>query len=77
MTESRPGKYERLVAAVAALPPTPTAVAHPCSDAALEGALDAAKMGIITPILVGPRAKIVAVAEAAGLDITPYEIVDA
>ncbi|MBP7002153.1 bifunctional enoyl-CoA hydratase/phosphate acetyltransferase [Amaricoccus sp.] len=70
-------KYERLIAAVAELPPVPTAVAHPCSDAALEGAVDAARMGIIAPILVGPRAKIVAVAEAAGLDISPYEIVDA
>ncbi len=70
-------KYERLIAAVAELPPVPTAVAHPCSDAALEGAVDAARMGIIASILVGPRAKIVAVAEAAGLDISPYEIVDA
>jgi phosphate acetyltransferase len=77
MTESRPGKYERLVGAVAELPPAPTAVAHPCSEAALEGAVDAARMGIIAPILVGPRARIMAVAEAAGLDIAHYEIVDA
>jgi phosphate acetyltransferase len=34
-------------------------------------------MGIITPILVGPRQKIQAAADAAKLDITAYEIVDA
>ncbi len=74
----QPGeKYERLIARVAALPPTPTAVAHPCSASALQGAVDAAEMGIIEPMLVGPRAKIEAVAKEAGLDIGGYEIVDA
>jgi phosphate acetyltransferase len=70
-------KYERLIDAVSALPPTPTAVAHPCSAAALQGAADAAKAGIIAPILVGPRAKIAQAAEQAGVDIAPYELVDA
>ncbi len=70
-------KYERLIRAVAALPPISTAVAHPCEASALEGAVDAAKMGMIIPILVGPRDRIEAVAEAAGLDISPYEVVDA
>ncbi len=70
-------KYERLIARVKELPPTPTAVAHPCEASALEGAVDAALMGMIVPILVGPRDKIEAVAKAAGLDISPYEIVDA
>jgi len=76
--DRQPGeKYERLIARVAALPPTPTAVAHPCSASALQGAVDAAEMGIIEPILVGPRAKIEALAKEAGLDIGRYEIVDA
>ena len=57
--------------------PVPTAVAHPCSPGALEGATDAAEMGIIVPILVGPKARIVATAAAAGIDISTYEIVDA
>jgi phosphate acetyltransferase len=52
-------------------------VAHPCSRNALEGATDAAELGIITPILVGPRAKIEATAKEAGIDISAYEIVDA
>jgi len=70
-------KYERLIASVQELPATPTAVAHPCDAASLESAVDAAKRGMITAILVGPPAKIRAAAEAAELDIEPYEIVEA
>jgi phosphotransacetylase len=70
-------KYQRLISRVQELPPTPTAVAHPCDAASLESAVDAAKLGMITPILVGPPAKIRAAAEAAELDIGPYEIVEA
>ncbi len=79
MTDSRPmhHNYDRLIAAVAGLAPVPTAVVHPCSDAALAGAVEAAELGIIAPLLVGPRARVNAVAEAAGLDISRFEIVDA
>ncbi|NBB70771.1 MAG: phosphate acetyltransferase [Alphaproteobacteria bacterium] len=70
-------KYERLIARVQELPPTPTAVVHPCDAGSLESAVDAAKLGMIIPILVGPPAKIRAAAEAAELDIEPYEIVEA
>jgi phosphate acetyltransferase len=52
-------------------------VAHPCDEASLSGAIDAARMNIIVPILVGPRHKILAAAKAANLDVAPYEIVDA
>src|SRR3974390_2960050 len=70
-------KYQRLLEACKGFPPTPTAVAHPCDEAALEGALNAAKLGLITPILVGPGAKIRAAAARAALDIGGLEIVDA
>jgi phosphate acetyltransferase len=69
--------FQRLIEAVKALPATPTAEAHPCDESSLAGALDAAKLGIIEPILVGPRQKILAAASAAKLDVGPYEIVDA
>jgi phosphate acetyltransferase len=69
--------YERLIERVTGIPAARTAVAHPCSEFALEGAVDAAKMGIIAPILVGPRKKILSTAEAAKVDVTPYEIIDA
>ena len=69
-------KYERLVAACRSIAPVPTAVAHPCDATSLGGAVDAARQGFIAPILVGPAARIRAVAEEAGLDIAPYEIAD-
>jgi len=69
-------KYERLLARAQALSPLPTAVAHPCDESSLTGAVDAAKMGLIRPILVGPAARIKAVAEKCRLDITPYELID-
>jgi phosphate acetyltransferase len=70
-------KYDRLIAATRGIRPIPCAVAHPCDESSLKGALEAAEESVITPILVGPRAKVRAAAEAAGVDITPFEIVDA
>ena len=57
------------------LAPLPTAVVHPCDSESLRGALDAARRGMIKPILVGPTRKIHRVAKAAGLNIASYEIV--
>jgi hypothetical protein len=51
-------KYERLVAAARGFPPIVTAVAHPCDESSLRGAMEAAKAGLITPILVGPQLRI-------------------
>jgi len=59
--------YERLIEAVKAFPPTATSVAHPCDESSLAGAVEAAKLGIIAPILVGPQKKILAAA-GGGLD---------
>ena len=70
------GKYERLLEKCAKLAPVPTAVAHPCEKTALAGALEAGEKGLITPILVGPEAKIRSIAAAAGLDLGTTEIVD-
>ncbi len=75
--ERKHEKYERLIVRCKELSPIPTAVAHPCDESSLRGALEAAGMGILKPILVGPRAKIEAVAKAFDLDISPYELVDA
>jgi phosphate acetyltransferase len=69
-------KYQRLLEFCKALPPTPTAVAHPCDESSLTGAVDAARIGLIAPVLVGPRARIEGVAKAQRLDIAPFEIVD-
>ena len=70
-------KYERLIARAKELPAVATVVAHPCDETSLRGAVEAADAGIIVPILVGPVAKITAVARTHGLDISRFEIVDA
>jgi phosphate acetyltransferase len=70
-------RYQRLVATAKSLERVITAVAHPCDQSSLEGAINAAEMGLIRPILVGPKAKIAGVAQEFKLDISPYECVDA
>ena len=70
-------KYERLIAKAKEGPPATTIVAHPCDETSLRGPVEAAKAGIIVPILVGPAAKISAVAREHGIDIDRFEIVDA
>src|SRR5277367_2628252 len=71
------GKYEQMLETCKNMKPIPTAVAHPCEESALAGAIEAAKRGIIVPILVGPREKIAATAKSAGIDLSKYQIVDA
>jgi phosphate acetyltransferase len=70
-------KYERLVAATKPLEALATAVAHPCDETSLRGALEAAEAGMILPILVGPRDRILNVAKSHDLKLQGVEIVDA
>ncbi|MDM0045733.1 phosphate acetyltransferase [Variovorax dokdonensis] len=69
--------YDRLIETVRQLPPLRVAVVHPTNDVALGAALDAARMGLIHPVLVGPRAKIEAAAKESGLSIDGLTLVDA
>lgn len=72
----RPGFwYKQLVEKTSDLEPIRTAVVHPVDRYALMGAIDAAEAGIILPILVGPEARIRAVAETESIDLSPYEII--
>jgi phosphate acetyltransferase len=69
-------KYERLIARAKQVPAATTAVVHPCDEASLRGPIEAAEAGLIVPVLVGPAAKISAVAREHRLDISRFEIVD-
>ncbi|NTU82818.1 MAG: bifunctional enoyl-CoA hydratase/phosphate acetyltransferase, partial [Chloroflexales bacterium] len=68
--------YDRLMQAVKGKDPVAVAVAYPVDDVSLGGALDAARAGLITPILVGPAAKIRALAQAHGFDLSAATIID-
>jgi phosphate acetyltransferase len=69
-------KYDRLMAKAKQVKPATTVVAHPCDESSLRGAIEAAESGIIVPILVGPAAKISAVAKQHGIKIEGVQIVD-
>lgn len=69
-------QYQQLLAYCRALPPQPCAVVHPCDESSLRGALDAAALQLFKPILVGPKARIAAVAKAAGLSLKGISQVD-
>jgi phosphotransacetylase len=71
------GKYELLLERCRGLDPIPTAVAYPCDENSLAAALDAAREGLITPILVGPAARIGEVARASGIEGARTRVVDA
>jgi len=75
-SETRPSKYDRLIAAAKAVPTVTTIVVHPCDETSLRGAADAAEAGIIRPIFVGPKSKIASTAAKYSVNINGYEIVD-
>ena len=56
--------------------PVTTAIVHPVEANGLAGALDAAEQGIISPVLVGPAARIQAQAEQLKRPVDQYRIID-
>ena len=70
-------KYDRLIAAARHVPSAVTIVVHPCDETSLTGVCEAAEIGIIKPILVGPATRIHATAARFNLDISKFEVVDA
>ena len=69
-------RYQHLVSLTAGLEPIPIAVVHPCDTESLGGPLQAAEEGLVIPILIGPEAKIRAVAEAEDYDLSGVRIID-
>jgi phosphotransacetylase/acyl dehydratase len=67
--------FARLYQGCEGLPPVTCAIVHPCDRDSLLGAIEAARRGLIVPVLVGPEAKIRAVAEAEQVDLASYRIV--
>lgn len=66
----------RLLDHARSLPPLRTAIIHPCDEPSLLGALDARAAGLIEPLLIGPEARIRAVAEAAGVNLDGIALED-
>ncbi|MFO1116663.1 MAG: phosphate acetyltransferase [Beijerinckiaceae bacterium] len=70
-------KYLKLMERAAGAGAIRVAVAHPCDEVSLEGAMEAAKLGLIKPVLIGPQARIRDLAAKFGLDLAGIEIIDA
>lgn len=68
-------RFRDLLALGENLEPVRCAVVHPCDEGSLSGAMDAARYGLIVPVLIGPEVRIRAVAEKAGIDLTGAEII--
>ena len=69
-------KYDALIAACRTGKSLLTAIVHPCDETSLIGALEAAALGLIEPVLVGPEQRIKALAEGLHLNLGTFRIVD-
>jgi phosphate acetyltransferase len=72
----REARYQHLLDRTRGLAPIPMAVAHPCDKESLLGVVEAAQAGLIIPTLIGPVAKMRAVAEQQGIDLAGLTLVD-
>lgn len=68
--------FDRLLKRCEPLAPVTCAVAHPCDPDSLVGALEAARRNLIVPVLVGPSARIRALAGTLGEDLSGFRLVD-
>jgi phosphate acetyltransferase len=68
-------KYDRLIAAAQKEATIKVAVAHPCDDVSLRGAIEAKNLRLIEPILVGPIERMRGVAAQSAIDIGATEVV--
>lgn len=71
----RHDRYEAFVTQARGLPPIRAAIVHPCSAAAITGALEAREAGLLEPVLIGPEGKIRAAADDARVSLDGIEIV--
>ena len=72
----RNDEFAKLLRRCEGIAPVRCAIVHPCDRDSLLGALEATRRGLIVPVLVGPAARIRAVADAEGAPIAGYELVD-
>lgn len=68
-------RFNDLLALGQDLEPVRCAVVHPCDTGSLTGAIDSARHGLITPILIGPEIRILHLAKEAGLNLAGIEII--
>lgn len=70
-------EYEALIGRCKDLPPLRVAVVHPVQATVFEAVREAVEAGLITPVLIGPAARIAAALTEAGHAPDEFQIVDA
>jgi phosphotransacetylase len=73
---AHPERLDGLIAACKVLAPVPTGVVYPLSADALLGAAEAARDGLISPVLIGPEKEIRDLAAKENIDLGAWKIVD-
>jgi len=69
-------RYDQLLAAAKDCPRIRMGVVHACSREVLEGALEAHRLGLIEPFLIGPVARVRSLAELHRIDLTGIALID-
>lgn len=69
-------RYDELLSAAQRHPKIRMGVVHPCSQEALEGAVDSMRLGLIDAVLIGPAERIRSIATEHGIDLSGTEMVD-
>ncbi|CAG0998811.1 MAG: bifunctional enoyl-CoA hydratase/phosphate acetyltransferase [Rhodocyclaceae bacterium] len=72
----REARYQHLLDRTRGLAAIPMAVVHPCDKESLLGVVEATQAGLIVPTLIGPAAKMRAVAEQQGIDLAGLDLID-
>ncbi len=69
-------RYQKLIESARHIPMSCCAVAHPCDASSLSAAVEAGRLGLFRPVLIGPSSKIQSVARDEGIDISGIQIID-
>lgn len=69
-------RYQKLIESACLIPMSCCAVAHPCDASSLSAAVEAGRLGLFRPVLIGPSSKIQSVARDEGIDISGIQIID-
>ncbi|AGH53190.1 TPA: bifunctional enoyl-CoA hydratase/phosphate acetyltransferase [Legionella pneumophila subsp. pneumophila] len=69
-------RFEAIIKTCRCMAAVRTAIVHPVTSNVMEAVNDAMKAGLITPILVGPLAKMRAAARDAHIDLSQWETMD-
>lgn len=67
--------YQDLITTKNDIPPLKTGVVHPVDELSLKGAIAAAQQGLIIPVFIGPKQKIIDAAKTAQINLDAYEII--